>query len=120
MGGWFWIPFIIVQSAPGAESAQHVHLPFRLQRGHTLPVHLHRLTHSLVDELEERPVKQEEQEEVTFPLGASSAIHSGPEPGWTPFARSWLEFEKYKSNKNEIDLEIHPTEAVTCSERQKK
>merc|ERR1712243_381901 len=63
----------------------------------------------LVDELEEQPVKQEElQEEVTFPLGASSAIHSGPEPGWTPFARGWLEFEKYKSNKNEIDLEIHP------------
>merc|ERR1711936_410292 len=54
--GWFWIPFIVVQSAPGAESAkhvhhfvgQHLHLPFRLQRGHTLPVHLYRLTHSLV------------------------------------------------------------------------
>merc|ERR1711971_1340142 len=49
----------------------------------------------VLDEQEGPPVKQEEQlqEELIFPPGASSAIHSGPVQGWTPSARSWLEFE---------------------------
>ena len=56
LAGWFWIPFIVQCAASGAESAkhvlnlvwQHLHLPLRLQRGDPLPVHLHRLAHSLV------------------------------------------------------------------------
>jgi len=50
-----------------------------------------------VVELGEQPVMGEQQveleEELTFPHGANSATHSGPGLGWTPSAKSWLEFE---------------------------
>ena len=52
--GWFWIPILI--NGSGAEGAKHVHnivgkhlhLPFCLQRGDPLPVHIHRFPNSLV------------------------------------------------------------------------